>query len=486
MTSVIGHLEPKTVWQYFEEICKIPRPSKKEEKIIAYLIDFAKEQKLSYKTDELNNVLISKPATKGYEDRKTVVLQSHMDMVGEKNADTIHDFEKDAIKPRIVDEWIYATGTTLGADDGIGIAAQMAILASEDIPHGPIECLFTVDEETGLTGAFGLKPGFFEAKTLINLDSEDWGEIFIGCAGGRDTKAVFDYTKYPVPCAMNAYQVSVTGLQGGHSGDEIHKGLGNSIKLINRLIMDAGKKVSLFLADINGGNARNAIPREAFATVLVNEKQLMEFEHFVAEFNRMARNELSVTAPDLKIDCKRVDKPDSIIDLSTKERLCQAIAACPHGEQAWSQTLQGLVETSTNLATIVTEEDKIIIGTSQRSSLQSKLDDLVNTLQCVFKLAGAKVSSTDGYPGWEPNPDSEIVRISEASYKRLFNEDPDVKAIHAGLECGLIGEKYPGIDMVSIGPDIKGAHTPEERINIQTTIDFWKLLLDMLKNIPAK
>jgi dipeptidase D len=486
MTSVLGHLEPKSVWKYFEEICKIPRPSKKEEKIIAYLVDFAKAQKLEYKTDDLNNVLISKPATKGYENRKTVVLQSHLDMVGEKNSDTKHDFEKDEIKPRIDGELVYATGTTLGADDGIGIAAQMAILAASDIPHGPIECLFTVDEETGLTGAFGLQPGFFEAKTLINLDSEDWGEIFIGCAGGRDTKAEFTFTKYPVPCAMSFYRIAVTGLQGGHSGDEIHKGLGNSIKIVNRFILETREKYSVFVSDINGGNARNAIPREAFATLLVNEKHASDFEDFVKIFNKNLRNELCVTAPDLKIEVEKTEKPEFIIDLTTQAKLSMAIAACPHGEQAWSQTLDNLVETSTNLATIKTEGDKVLIGTSQRSSIQSKLDDMVHTVQSVFKLAGAKVISSDGYPGWEPNPDSEIVRISEASYKRLFNSDPEVKAIHAGLECGLIGVKYPGIDMVSIGPDIKGAHTPEERINIQTTIDFWELLLDMLKNIPIK
>ncbi|MBT3423672.1 MAG: aminoacyl-histidine dipeptidase [Bacteroidetes bacterium] len=486
MTSVLGHLEPKSVWKYFEEICKIPRPSKKEEKIIAYLVDFAKAQKLEYKTDDLNNVLISKPATKGFENRKTVVLQSHLDMVGEKNSDTKHDFEKDAILPRIDGELVYATGTTLGADDGIGIAAQMAILVADDIPHGPIECLFTVDEETGLTGAFGLQPGFFEAKTLINLDSEDWGEIFIGCAGGRDTKAEFTFTKYPVPCAMSFYRIAVTGLQGGHSGDEIHNGLGNSIKIVNRFILETREKYSVFVADINGGNARNAIPREAFATLLVNEKHAADFEDFVKIFNKNLRNELCVTAPDLKIEVEKTEKPEFIIDLTTQAKLSMAIAACPHGEQAWSQTLDNLVETSTNLATIKTEGDKVLIGTSQRSSIQSKLDDMVHTVQSVFKLAGAKVISSDGYPGWEPNPDSEIVRISEASYKRLFNSDPEVKAIHAGLECGLIGVKYPGIDMVSIGPDIKGAHTPEERINIQTTIDFWELLLDMLKNIPIR
>ncbi|MBC8344549.1 MAG: beta-Ala-His dipeptidase, partial [Bacteroidetes bacterium] len=350
----------------------------------------------------------------------------------------------------------------------------------------PIECLFTVDEETGLTGAFGLQPGFFEARTLINLDSEDWGEIFIGCAGGRDTKAEFTFKKTLVTPSMKACRISVTGLQGGHSGDEIHKGLGNSIKLINRLILEAGTHIEIAIADINGGNARNAIPREAFATIVVNEKQMVEFEEFVISFNQIVKKELCITAPGLEVKVEKAGPVYHVLDRETQTKLCLAVAACPHGEQAWSQTLDNLVETSTNLATINTEGDKVLVGTSQRSSIKSKLDDIVNTVQAVFNLAGAKVSASDGYPGWEPNPDSEILRISETSYKRLFNSDPEVKAIHAGLECGLIGEKYPGIDMVSIGPDIKGAHTPEERLGIKSTQEFWELLLDMLKNIPVK
>ncbi|MEA3494991.1 MAG: aminoacyl-histidine dipeptidase [Bacteroidota bacterium] len=483
MTKIINELEPTVVWNYFEEICKIPRPSKKEEKIIKYLMDFAKKYKLQAKKDEIGNILISKPAVKGYENVKPVVLQSHLDMVGEKNSDTEHDFATDAIKPYIDGDWVKAKGTTLGADDGIGIATQMAILVADDIKHGPIECLFTVDEETGLSGAFALEDDFFESRTLINLDSEDWAELFIGCAGGRDTKAYFKFEKENVPKKSTAFEISVKGLKGGHSGDEIHKGFGNSIKLLDRLLFEAKDDFNIRISFIDGGNMRNAIPREAFAKVVVKEGKESEFIDYVNKFNSIAKNELFVTAPDLQIDVKKSNIPDFVIDKNTQDMLLKSLFICPHGEMAWSQNIPELVETSTNLATLKMDNE-IIVGTSQRSSVESKLDWIVQMLSNTFELAGAEVETTDGYPGWQPNLKSEILEITKKSYIKLFKEEPAVKAIHAGLECGLIGKKYPGIDMISIGPDIKGAHTPDERINIINTKQFWDLLLDVLENMP--
>lgn len=484
MPGIFDNLEPKELWSYFEEICQIPRPSKKEERIAKYLIEFANKNNLECETDDIGNVLISKPASKGLENLRATILQSHMDMVGEKNSDKNHDFKEDSIMPIVDGEWIRADGTTLGADDGIGIAAQLAVLASKDIAHGPIECLFTMDEETGLTGAFGLKEGFFKSKILINLDSEDWGELFIGCAGGRDTRGEFTYKKENVPPNSSAFKISVTGLKGGHSGDEIHKGLGNSIKIINRVIRDATMDLNVRISSINGGNARNAIPREAFATVTVPGDNGKQFIELVEGFNLIVKNELAINAPDLTIIAEKIETPDFIIDKHTQNNLIASLYACPHGEIAWSPTIPDLVETSTNLATIKTNET-IEIGTSQRSSVESALQDIVNMVQSVFILGGANVESTSGYPGWEPNLDSEILEITKRSYVRLFSVEPEVKAIHAGLECGLIGKKYPDIDMISVGPTIKGAHTPEERLDIKTTQEFWALLLDVLKNIPG-
>ena len=470
MESVFKNLQPERIWFYFEEICQIPRLSKQEDEIAAYLIDFAKAHDLEYKSDSIGNVLIKKKAQPGREQAKSVILQSHMDMVGEKNKGIDHDFAKDPIKPYIEEPWVKARGTTLGADDGIGIAAQLAVLESDSIAHGPLECLFTRDEETGLTGAFALSGDFFESRILVNLDSEDWGEIFIGCAGGRDTNAVFGFDWENSPADHEAFEIAITGLQGGHSGDEIHKGLGNSIKIINRVLYGLSEICHIRLALIDGGNARNAIPREAFATVLVPKDAADKLITFVKDFEKKSKNELSVTAPDLNVKTKKINEvPGRVIDLKLQERLIMALYALPHGEMKWSQTIENLVETSTNLATIKMDDRQIRVGTSQRSSTESELTNIVNHVQSVFKLARAAVNSTDGYPGWEPNLDSEILNVATKSYSKLFRQEPEVKAIHAGLECGLFSEKYPGLDMISIGPTIKGAHTPEERLDIRST-----------------
>ena len=485
--KILSNLEPKIVWDYFEDICQVPRPSKKEDKIIAFLLDFGKKNNLATKRDEIGNVLISKPATPGKENLKTVVLQSHIDMVCEANEGTNHNFDTDPIKPRIDGDWVKATGTTLGADDGIGVAAQMAILTSTNIEHGPIECLFTVDEETGLTGAFALEKGFFEGKILINLDSEDEGELFIGCAGGIDTLVHFDYDEENVPENHVGLKLSVTGLNGGHSGDEIDKGLGNSLKIMNRFLWNASNEFDLRIGDFDGGKARNAIPREAFAHITVHKDEKDELVKLFNDYIPAIKAEFEITEPKLTLAIEDADLPKFVIDEDTQFALLNSLYACPHGVFAMSMAIKGLVETSTNLASIkFIENNQIFITTSQRSSIETAKYDIASKVETVFRLAGAKIKHGDGYPGWKPNTNSEIMKITENSYEKLFGNKPVVRAIHAGLECGLFLEKYPYLDMISFGPTIKGAHTPEERINIETTVKFWDLLLDVLKNIPAE
>jgi dipeptidase D len=484
--GILSQLEPSQVWQYFEDICQVPRPSKQEDKIIAFLLDFAKKHNLEAKRDEIGNVLITKPATSGFENRKTVVLQSHMDMVCEKNKDVDFDFTKDAIQPEIKGEWVTAKGTTLGADDGIGVAASMALLTATDIPHPAIECLFTVDEETGLTGAFALEPGFFEGKILLNLDSEDEGEIFIGCAGGIDTLASFDFKQKSIPENHIAFKISVTGLKGGHSGDEIHKGLGNSNKILNRFLIQAEEDFSIRLANFDGGNMRNAIPREASAIFLVKSKYEQKIKTAFDEFANTLHHEIHITEPNIKFHIETTDLPEFIINKTTQKALFKVIYACPHGVHAWSPSIKGFVETSTNLASVKFKENEIEIVTSQRSSLQSGKLDIAKMVASVFKLAGAKVRHTDGYPGWAPNPDSEILKIAEESYTRIFGKSPVVRAIHAGLECGLFLEKYPYLDMISFGPTLRDVHSPDERIEIKTVDMWWKHLVDILAHIPEE
>ncbi len=486
MNSELLQLQPERVWYYFTEILKIPRPSKKEEKILAYLLDFGKEHNLETIQDEIGNILIRKPATSGMEDRKSVVLQSHVDMVCEKNSDVDFDFNKDAIQAWIDGDWVKAKGTTLGADDGIGIATQLAILEAGDIPHGPIECLFTIDEETGLTGAFGLKPGFLKSSILLNLDSEDEGELFIGCAGGKDTVIEMNFKRESLPGDHSYHKVIIKGLVGGHSGDDIQKGRANANKLLNRILWKGNNDFGLKLAEFNGGNLRNAIAREAFAIVAIPLDKAGEFESFVKGFEKTARSEYHVTEPNLTIAIEPAMQPDFIIDKQTQENLIWSVYGCPHGVIAWSADIPNFVETSTNLASVKFENEKIVITTSQRSSVESAKEDIGNMVASVFKLAGAGVQHSAGYPGWTPNPDSEIVEISRKLYTELFNQDPKVLAIHAGLECGLIGDVYPGMDMISYGPTIKGAHSPDERLSIDTVKKFWALTLAILENIPAK
>ena len=484
MNTEILKLQPTIVWKYFKEILEIPRPSKKEEKIVAYLLKFGKDQNLETIQDEIGNVLIRKPATKGMENRKSVVLQSHIDMVCEKNGDKVHDFDNDPIESIIDGDWVTANDTTLGADDGIGVAAQMAILASNEIEHGPIECLFTIDEETGLTGAFGLKPGFLQSSILLNLDSEDEGELFVGCAGGQDTQAWLPFDYEETPENHKAYKIMVSGLKGGHSGDEINKGHANANKILNRFLWCKKDEFKIKLSTFDGGNLRNAIAREAYAIILIPENKENNIISAVTEFKKMSQAEFSITEPNMEITIEKALIPETVIDNESFDEFVNAVYACPHGVIAMSQSIDNFVETSTNLASIKFIEDEILITTSQRSSVESEKQDITNMVTSVFKLAGARTLTSDGYPGWAPNPESEIVDLTVKSYKKLFKTDPAVLAIHAGLECGLIGDKYPEMDMISFGPTIKRAHSPEEKIEIETVTKFWDLTLDVLKNIP--
>lgn len=480
----LNNLTPQPLWDYFEDICQIPRPSKKEERMIDFMFEFAKKNGLAVKRDEIGNVLISKHATRGMENSPTVILQSHLDMVCEKNNDTVHDFDTDAIKPFIDDGWVRAEGTTLGSDDGIGIAAQMAVLSAKNLVHGPIECLFTVDEETGLSGAFALEPGFMSGKILLNLDSEDEGELFIGCAGGIDSVGTLVYT--PVKVASNSFAVKleIKGLLGGHSGDDINKNRGNANKILNRFLVFADKKFDLCISDFNGGNLRNAIAREASAVVTV---PYSDKENLIVEWNVFASEmefEFSNCEPKLMLAHKTVKVPEFVIDSKTQNSLLKLITACPHGVIEMSSRMSGMVETSTNLASVKFKGgNRILITTSQRSEIDSRKYMAAEMVEAVMNLANAEVVHSDGYPGWTPNPNSEISKITALSYNKLFGVDAVVKSIHAGLECGLFLEKYPELDMVSFGPTIRGAHSPDERINIETVDKFWKLLIDVLENV---
>lgn len=485
--SRLSKLSPEPIWTYFEEICNIPRLSKNEGKIRRYLLEFAEKNGLDAKEDEVGNCLIIRPADPSMESRKTIILQSHMDMVGEKNADNPHNWAEDPITPYIKDGWVCASGTTLGADDGIGIAAQLAILSDKRIRTGKIECIFTVDEESGMTGAINLKPDFFTGKILLNLDSEDEGVLYIGCAGGMDTLITMKFTPVPVPRDYDSYDISVTGLHGGHSGDEIHKGYGNSVKIITRLLASLTTQYNISVSRFDGGNLRNAIPREAFATLTANPIFGIEINRSVKDFFNTVKEEFGPLEPELKVSIKHGQKSASCMDKESQRKLLSALTACPHGVVSWSKEMENLVETSSNLASVkFLDENTIRIVTTQRSSIESAKKDISSAVEGCFRLAGADVQMTDGYPGWKPNITSEILKITRQSYFRLFGKEPLVRAIHAGLECGLIYEKNKDIDMISFGPTIRGAHTPEEMINIDTVRMFWNLLTDIIKNIPEE
>jgi len=484
--QIIRELQPSLIWKYFDEILKIPRPSKKEEQIIAYLESFAKKNCLSYKKDNAGNIVILKKASKGFENLVPIVLQSHMDMVCEKNADSPHNFNTDPVQVYIEDGWIKSKGTTLGADNGIGVAAQLAVLADAHIVHGPLECLFTVDEETGMTGALRLEENFINGKILLNLDSEDEGELFIGCAGGMDTVINIPFKLAPVNDIIIAYKISVSGLTGGHSGDDINKGFANAIKILSRFLLNVSNKFETRLHDFQGGNLRNAIPREAYATITLNSDTEQSFKEFTNEFVQSLKTELSISDPNFQLITEPVEAPKFVLDSEDQKQLLNSLHACPNGVIKMSDTIPGLVETSTNLASVKIIDNKYFnIITSQRSSINSAKRNISDIIKAQFNFAHAEITQTDNYPGWTPDQDSEILKLTKECYLELFNKEPLVRSIHAGLECGLFLLKFPGLDMISFGPTIKGAHSPNERLEINTVDKFWKLLLHVIRKIPG-
>lgn len=484
MNNPFINFEPHKVWQYFYEITQIPRPSKNEDKIIAYLENFAKSKNLEYKKDRVNNIVIRKPASKGGENKPMVALQCHVDMVCEKNNDVDKDFLKDPIEPYIDGEWVKAKGTTLGADDGIGVAMQLAILDSDIEGIGPIECLFTVDEETGLTGANGLEKDMIRSKYLINLDSEDEGQIFIGCAGGKNTLG-FLPIKYQSVQEKNSVEIFVSGLQGGHSGDDIEKKRGNAIKLLTRIVYDLlNSNETIQLVNIEGGNLHNAIPREATAVLCYdNEDDYNKIKNIVIDYQNIFKTELKISDPGVKITITKKDITNKWLDREMAFRLIRLIYVLPHGVFAWSQDIPDFVETSTNLASIKKQDEHYIITTSQRSSLESAKENICNKVKSAFELAQANVKVNDGYPGWTPNPESYLLKLVAEETEKVLNKKPVIRAIHAGLECGLFSEKFPGLEMVSIGPEMKGVHSPDERLLIPSVKRTFDILINVLKKI---
>ena len=475
------NLKPSKVFYYFNEITKIPRPSKREEKMSLWLEETGKKLGLPTKRDKVGNVLISKPATPGKENVTPVVLQAHMDMVCEKNNDKVFDFDKDSIETYIDGEWLKAKGTTLGADDGIGVAIALAILDDKELEHGPIEALFTIDEETGLTGAAAVEAGFMKGKMLLNLDSEDEGQFFIGCAGGKDTVATLPCEYEPVEEGFEFFKVEVKGLQGGHSGDDINKGRGNAVKLIARILWNSYSDFNLRIADINAGNLRNAIAREGFAIVAVPKEEVNGWKAYLAQMDKTYKDEFHTTDPGVTVTVEPAAAVKEVFEETFQIDVLNALVVCPHGVAAMSQDIPGFVETSTNLASVKVVDGNVVFTTSQRSSVESKKQAIVDKVSATFWMIGADVVNSDGYPGWNPNPDSEALRVLVEAYHNVFHKEPQVLAIHAGLECGLFSEKYPDMDMVSFGPTLRGVHSPDEKLEIKTVQMCWDLMVEFFK-----
>lgn len=487
MSQEVRNLEPKALWNKFADLNAVPRPSKKEERVIAFMKDFGAKLGLETIEDEVGNVIIKKPATPGMENRKTIVMQSHLDMVHQKNADTVFDFDTQGIEMYVDGDWVRAKGTTLGADNGLGVATIMAVLESTDIKHPAIEALFTIDEETGMTGAMGLKGGLLNGEILLNLDTEEDDEIDIGCAGGVDVTAERAYNEEETPENSVGYTITVKGLNGGHSGMDIDKGLGNANKIMNRLLFDSFENFGLQIVEINGGSLRNAIPRESFAKVVISEIFDEAFVFDMQEVINDIKTEFKTTEPNLEIKIEKLgDTPAKVMELGVQEGLVRALYTAHNGVYRMSADMENLVETSNNIARVIVKDGKIHIGCLTRSSVETSKFDLANALRSAFELIGCEVTFSGSYPGWTPNVSSPILEVLKEIYEKQNNEKPHVVACHAGLECGILGTNYPDMDMISFGPTIKGAHSPDERASIKSAQKYWKFVLEILENIPMK
>jgi dipeptidase D len=486
MSQEIRNLEPKALWNKFADLNAVPRPSKKEERVIEFMKDFGNALGLETFEDDIRNVIIRKPATSGMENRKTVVLQGHLDMVHQKNSDTVFDFDTQGIDMYVDGDWVRAKGTTLGADNGLGVAMIMAILESKEMKHPAIEALFTIDEETGMTGAMNLKGGILKGEILLNLDTEEDDEIDIGCAGGIDVTATREYDEEETPEGSVGYTITVKGLNGGHSGMDIHKGLGNANKIMNRLLFDGFENFGLQVAEVNGGSLRNAIPRESVAKVIVagmyDEAYIFDMQEIINDI----KTEYKTTEPNLTIEIVKCDTPKKVMDLGVQEGIIRSIYAAHNGVYRMSADMKDLVETSNNVARVIIKDGEIKIGCLTRSSVETAKFDLANALRSSFELSGCYVDLDGSYPGWTPNVNSEILQVLETIYEKQNGTKAHVVACHAGLECGILGTNYPDMDMISFGPTIQGAHSPDERASIKSSQKFWKFVLEILENIPVK
>lgn len=487
MSKEIINLEPKALWENFYDMTQVPRPSKKEDKIREFMANYGKKLGLETIVDEVGNVIIRKPATPGMENKKGVILQGHMDMVPQANSDSKHNFETDPIETYVDGEWVKAKGTTLGADNGMGVAAGMAVLAAKDLKHGPIEVLITTDEETGMTGANGLKPGVLKGDILMNLDSEDEGELYVGCAGGLDANIAGKYVEETLVPGYTGYKVSAKGMKGGHSGMDIALGRANANKVMFRFLYEAMKKLDIKISSLQGGSLRNAIPREAFATVAVPEAKTSAFEKLVKKMAQVFQAEYALVEPTLEFFCEHTTTPKKVMDADAQAKYIRAIYACPNDVERMSNAMEGLVETSDNLAIVNINKGAVDVKILIRSSVDTAKEDLANKIASVFELIeDCSIKFSGAYPGWNPNMESAILKVAQETYQKLYGTVPEIKAVHAGLECGILGAKYPNWDMISFGPTIRSPHSPDERVNIASVDKFWKFLVEILKNIPDK
>lgn len=484
--SEISQLSPQPVWQFFDQICSIPHPSKHEELLAQHIIKFAEGEGLAVRRDAVGNVFIKKPATPGMEDRKGVVLQAHIDMVPQKNEDTEHEFTEDPILPYIDGEWVTAKGTTLGADNGMGMAACLAVLAAKDVEHGPLEVLLTIDEEAGMTGAFGLEEGWLEGDILLNTDSEQEGEVYMGCAGGVDGSITLDIERETVPAEHAAVKLVIKGLKGGHSGCDIHTGRGNANKLLGRFLFAHAEELGLRLTSLTGGSLRNAIPREAFALATLPAANVDKLNELFTHYQSILSAELGKVETDINLFVEPAELPADVLTETAQKRFYAVLNACPNGVLRMSDDIEGVVETSLNVGVITTDADKITILCLIRSLIDSGRSNVEGMLKAVAELAGAQCEFSGAYPGWKPDADSEVMHLFRETYKNIYGRTPNIMVIHAGLECGLFKEPYPNMDMISFGPTIKFPHSPDEKVNIETVGLFWEQMVAILKNIPVK